>query len=129
MNLLIVDTNVLLRFLLDDVPEQADEVSRVFVKARAGDLRVFIPQIVVFEVVFNLVKLYEFDKDKVIDALNIIFNTQHFLIQDKDVFNLALALFKTNNISFADCFIAGYVTFKKGNLFTFDKVLKKLAKN
>lgn len=128
MKKLIIDTNVLLRFLLKNVPHQAEEARKVFKQAEKGEIKLIIPQIVIFEIIFQLIKLYKFEKNKVIEAIKIILNTDYFEIQDNEVFQEALKKFKLANISFANCFIASYSEKQKGEVFTFDKKLIKLSK-
>ncbi len=128
MKKLVIDTNVLLRFLLKDVPHQAEEAKKIFKQAEKGEVKLLIPQIVIFEIVFQLIKLYKFEKDKVIEAIKIILNTDYFEVQDNEVFQESLKKFKLANISFADCFISSYSEKQKGEVFTFDKKLVKLSK-
>lgn len=129
MKKLIIDTNILLRFLLRDVPHQAEEAKKVFKQAEKGEVELIIPQIVIFEIVFQLIKLYKFEKNKVIEAIKIILKTDYFEVQDNEVFQGSLKKFKLANISFADCFISSYSEKQKGEVFTFDKKLKKLNKH
>lgn len=129
MKKLIIDTNILLRFLLKDIPHQAEEARKVFKQAEKDKVKLIIPQIVIFEIVFQLIKVYKFEKNKVIDAIKVILNTDYFEVQDNEVFQESLKKFKLANISFADCFLASYSEKQKCEVFTFDKKLKKLSKN
>lgn len=129
MKKLIIDTNILLRFFIKDVPHQAEEARKVFKQAEKGEVKLIIPQIVIFEIVFQLIKLYKFEKEKVIEAIKVILNTDYFDVQDNEIFQESLKKFNLANISFVDCFIASYSEKQKGEVFTFDKKLTKLSKN
>ena len=125
----IVDTNALLRFLLDDVPHQVEKVKQKLNLAKLGKIELVVPQIVIFEIVFNLKKLYEFEKERVIEGVKIILSTPYLKIQDRDFFNLAVQLFQENKLSFVDCFLAAYAQDINGEIFSFDKNLNKLLKS
>ncbi len=126
MDSLILDTNAFLRFLLNDIPRQAEAVSKLLIKARSKELEIFIPQIVIFEIEFALDKYYKFPKNEVIDKLGVLLATPYLKIQDVDIFKEAIALFDNKNIDFVDCFLECSAKQKNSTLFTFDKKLKKL---
>jgi uncharacterized protein len=126
MDLLILDTNAFLRFLLNDIPDQAEEVSKILVKAKAKKIEIFIPQIVIFEIEFALDKYYKFPKREVVDKLEVLLSTPYLKIQDVDIFKESTVLFKDKNIDFIDCFLACSAKQRNCALFTFDKDLKKL---
>lgn len=128
MKTFIVDTNVLLRFLLKDVPHQVKEARETLKLAKEGEIELIVPQIVIFEIVFNLTKLYKFDKTKVIEGIKVILNTQYLKIDDRRIFKTALQFFQKSNLSFVDCFLMAYSAEVKGKVFTFDKDLNKLLK-
>lgn len=126
MKSVVLDTNAFLRFLLNDVPAQAAEVSNLFNRAKAKQVKVFIPQIVLFEIHFALDKYYKLSKDEVIQKLGTLLATQYLKIQDKEVFKQTLEIYKLKNLDFVDCFIKAMSKETDSRLFTFDKNLKKL---
>lgn len=126
MKKVVVDTNVLLRFLLNDIPSQVEEARKRFKQAKLGKIELHIPQIVLFEIVFNLTNTYKFDKNKVIGAIGVILNTPYLKVQNREIFILAIKCFQENNVSFVDCFIKAMSKEIKGELFSFDKKLNKI---
>lgn len=126
MKSLVLDTNVVLRFLMDDIADQTEKATDLFTKAKSKKLDVFVPQIVIFEIFFALDKYYKFPKDQVINKLGTILATSYLHIQDKMVFQETLELFKRKNIDFVDCFLICQSKAKESDLFTFDKDLQKL---
>lgn len=130
MKKLVVDTNILLRFLLKDIPDQADEAEALLISARNGEVELIIPQIVIFEIVFRLLNIEKYKKAVVIDKLQTILATPYIVIQDQETFNVAIRLFANSNIEFVDCFLISYVQVIGGGIATFDQRLKKrIAKN
>jgi predicted nucleic-acid-binding protein len=126
MDKLILDTNGFLRFLLNDIPKQSEEVSKLLTKAKSKKIEIFVPQIVIFEIEFALDKYYKFPKIEIIDKLSVLLSTSYLKIQDVNVFQETLILFSDKNVDFVDCFLMCYAKSKNTTLFTFDKNLKKL---
>ena len=124
----LLNTNAFLRFLLNDVPKQAIEVNKLFVKAKAKELEIFVPQIVIFEIEFALDKFYKFPKADVVDKLGVLLVTPYLKIQDAVIFQEALALFNTRNIDFVDCFLLCQAKVNNFSIFSFDEDLLKLMK-
>lgn len=126
MTNLILDTNAFLRLLLNDIPEQADKVSQVISKAKQSKVRLSVPQIVIFEIVYVLTKFYKFPKDKIIDKVETILKSPHLDIQDQNIFLPALQLYAKQNLSFVDCFLLSQAKESNASIFSFDKELLKL---
>lgn len=128
MRAVLFDTNTFLRFLLNDIAEQANATAAIVQKAKRKELTINVPQIVIFEIYFALDKYYKLKKDEIVDKLRLIVSTEYFHVQDQKIFNKAIALFRDRNIDLVDCFLL-YKAEKEGtDLFTFDKTLKNLSK-
>lgn len=127
MQSLILDTNSFLRFLLNDVPEQANEVSKLFSKAKAKELDIYVSQIVIFEIEFALEKYYKFEKEEITNKLGTIISTPYLKVQDADIFQEAVVLFNNHSLDFVDCFLICQARLKNFKLQTFDKNLQKLT--
>ena len=122
-----LDTNTLLRFLLNDIPEQADKVVDVFQQAKAGKVSLSTAQIVIFEVIFILEKYYHFSKEKIIIGIEGLLASPYLEVQDRTVFQEALEIYKAKFIDFVDCFLICKARENNSTLFTFDKNLSKLV--
>ena len=127
MKRIIIDTNGFLRLLLDDIPEQANQVEAVLKRANNGELEVFLPQIIVFEVVFALEKYYRLEKEEVIEKVESLVSIGYIKVESKEVFIQSLDLYKRSNISLVDCFLLSTARGENMELFTFDEKLKKLT--
>lgn len=128
MKTLIIDTNILLRFLLADVPKQFKEVKKVFEEAKTGQLKLIISQITIFEVIFNLVKLYQFKKEIIVFNLRRLLAVPYLEIQDREIFDQALVIFKDANLDFVDCFILAFGQIAGSKIFTFDRKIKRFER-
>lgn len=128
MSKLVVDTNIFLRWLLNDIPKQADEVEKLFQEAKKAKKKLIVPQIIIFELAFALDKYYHFPKREVIDKLKSLLATGYIKIQDREIFKEAISFFGRKNVSLVDCFIINFAKQHKANLFSFDRNLNRLAK-
>ncbi len=126
MKKIVVDTNFFLRFILDDLPEQK-KISEKFLKqAKANQVKLFVAQIVIFEIDFILEKYYHISKSDVIEKLKALVSTQFLEIESKEIFLSALTLYSSENVSFVDCFLLAKAKIEGRELFTFDQKLQKL---
>ena len=88
--MIAVDTNVLVRLLIDDpsAPEQIDLAKSLLKKAR----QVFVPQIVQVEVVWVLESAYGYDKAAVITVLKHLQRSVVYVLQQPSQFDEALRI-------------------------------------
>lgn len=119
----LLDTNPLLRFLLNDITEQSNKVAELLNKAKTGKVKLSIAQIVIFEITFVLEKYYHFPKEKIVDGLGTLLATSYLEIQDRTAFQEALEFFKGQNLDFVDCFLVCKAKESNATIFTFDKNL------
>jgi len=127
MKSLVFDTNPFLRFLLNDIPEQTEQVTQLLIKAKTKEINIFVSQIVIFEIEFALRKYYKFPKNEVIEKLRTILTTPYLKVQDIEIFQEAIPLYFIKNIDFVDCFLLINAKRKNSKIFTFDEGLKKMV--
>ncbi len=126
MNVVILDTNGFLRLLLNDIPKQADQVEQLIEKAKKEQVKIIVPQIVLFEINFILERYYNLEKEEIIDKLKSLLSASYFAIESKEVFRNALVLYERHTVSFTDCFLLAFAKVENAELFTFDQQLLKL---
>ncbi len=120
----LFDTNYLLRFILNDVQEQADIVSGELEHAPQGSIVLADPVIV--EVVFALEKIYQKPRPFIVDALHMLLAYPVFEYA-KQVFPMALALYRRHaSISFVDAYLIALGQHTDVEICSFDKKLKKI---
>ena len=120
-----IDTNIVLRFILNDVPKQRDLVKKMF---NTGDVCKFeVADIVFVEVEFALRKHYDLSRADIGDAIS-AFLQQGFIIANKQLFQTVLSLYiKETKVSFVDLMLLNYAKLNKATpLITFDKDLAKI---
>jgi predicted nucleic-acid-binding protein len=126
VNVVVLDTNPLLRFFLNDIISQADETEKLLIKAKKGQINLLVPQIVIFEMEFALNKYYKFPKSDIVKHLNSVISMDYLNIQNQDLFKQAIEVYEATTLSFPDCFIKSYALKQNAKLFTFDQDLIKL---
>jgi predicted nucleic-acid-binding protein len=105
----IVDTNIIVRYLTNDVEDLAKKARDIFRLAHERKLKIFIPQIVIAECVWVLSgKVYNFKPTEIADALMKLFRITNVEVENKDIIIKALYEYKEKNIKFVDCLIASY---------------------
>jgi predicted nucleic acid-binding protein len=102
----LLDTNVLLRHLLGDVPEQSRRASALLKRVEAGDLRVRITESVVFETVFTLSRTYKKTPHEIRDAILPILELPTITLPGKAIVREGFRLFAELNLPFADAYHA-----------------------
>jgi len=118
-NKLIFDANAILRYILDDIPEQADIVEEA-IKER----ETLVLLEVIAEVIYILTKYYNIERKETVE--NII----NFLNETNDkneILRLALKTFSETDFDFVDCVL--YANSNQYDIFTFDKKLNAFIHN
>lgn len=124
------DTNVLVRYLVQDDPKQSAEANRWIDSIHHKKESIFINQIVFCELIWVLQGPYEIDKKVLIDTLEKILLAKQFEIESKDEIWQALSEYKSHAVDFADALI-GVKNEMAGcrTTVTFDqKAFKKLSR-
>jgi predicted nucleic acid-binding protein len=107
-----VDTNVFLRFLLNDDPEKADACEMLFRRAISGEESLFTTDMVLAEIVWVLESYYELDKSDVREKLEKILNTPNLDCPNREIIINALADYEEKNIDYIDAYNASILKMK-----------------
>ena len=122
-----LDTNVLLRYLLQDNEVQGEKASRAISQAAVRNESLFISLVVLCEAVWVLESAYRYRKTRLVGVLDELLETGGFEIAERDVVRTALDDYRASNADFADCLI-GRTNQSQGchHTFTFERPLKAL---
>jgi predicted nucleic-acid-binding protein len=122
-----VDTNVLVRWLVDDDAVQSAQVQRLFELALTNQTRLFVASTVVLELEWVLRSRYGYGKAAISLALTTLLETQEIEIQAEATLEKALHLFRQGGADFADCLHAGLcAAADQSPLLTFDTKAARL---
>ena len=120
-----LDTNILVRYLTQDDPDQSRKATREIEKARTPGQTFFIADIVLFELVWVLETAYEYERREIILVLYNILRTRQFHFANKDQLWISLADYRSKKGDLAG-HLMGRVGHKAGcrETLTFDSRLK-----
>lgn len=117
---ILVDTNVVLRYLLNDNKEQA-QIAKNVIEGGA-----FLLPEVLMETSHVLRTFYEVDRQKISTQLLIILDWVE--MERKNVMIRAVEIFAETKLDFVDCILAAYNELENAEVFTFDKKLNNQLK-
>jgi predicted nucleic-acid-binding protein len=100
-----LDTNVLVRFLVEDDEVQLRQAKALIKRESRTGQRIVISQLVLLETEWVLRSRYEFNKEEIAGALSGLLESVEFLIEDESSVEQALYVWKDSNADFADCLI------------------------
>ena len=121
--MIAVDTNVLIRILVDDPSETAQVKRARSLASRVGEI--FVAQIVQAEMVWVLTGAYDLDRAEVIEVLEQLARNRAFRMQRERQFQEALILYRTGTADFADYLILSEARHESLELATFDRRLRR----
>jgi len=121
------DTNVVLRYLLADVPEQFAEAKEFFEKVRVGEEQALLLESVVVECVYVLTKYYQVPKERVVATLTELLQYKGVVNPAKEALVAGLRLYGEQGLDVVDCLLLAQAQLSGRRVFSFDKKLKKLV--
>ena len=124
---ILPDTNVVLRYLLRDIPEQFTQAADFFEQIRTGRKKMVFLESVLVECVYILTKYYNVPKKEAAEALAGLMQYKGVVNKDKTALSAALALFGENNLDPVDCVLLAKARHDATQVFTFDKALIKVT--
>lgn len=115
-----LDTNLLLRYLLADIPEQTDRASKII-----RDSTCYVTDVVVTESIFVLERVIGMERSDIVHLVSAFLSLPN-IVYSGYLLDETLDLFgKKPSLSFVDCYAATESKIYKNTLYTFDKQLVK----
>ncbi len=124
---ILPDTNVILRYLLKDVPDQFARAEKVFEDVRIGKAKAVILESVLVECVHILLKFYKVPKRQAVESLIGLLRYKGVTNRDKSELVVALQTFALGSIGIGDCVLLAKAGGGMGRLLSFDKDLNRLS--
>lgn len=103
--MIAIDTNVLVRFLVQDDPEQAGLAGAV-IDTLSETVPGFISREVLIELVWVLERAYRLSKPDIAGAIDGLLASAELVIEGADEVGSALELYRNDGFGFADLMIA-----------------------
>ena len=121
----LIDTNVVLRYLLGDHPEFSPKAEAFMFDVSQGVKKVEILDVVIVECIYVMEKYYEIPKTEIVGKLSGILNFSGIVNPDRSEILEALLKYENSNIDIVDCILASCSSPEKV-VISFDKDMKKL---
>ena len=116
------DTNLFLRYLTNDMPQDADGVERLIRQAVAGELTLVTNALVLAEIIWTLESFYHLPRPDIKQRVLAILNTPGLEVVDGDLVLQAVVWYAERNVDFIDAFNAAWMRAQKLEaIYTFDR--------
>ena len=99
-----LDTNVLVRYVMQDDPKQAVQAARL-IESLTPESPGFVPVVALVELVWVLSSCYDLTREQVGQALDALLRAKEIVLDRADHIAQALRNFRASGADFADCLI------------------------
>lgn len=123
----LVDTNLIVRHLVQDHEEHAKAAGRLFEACDRGDLVIVLLPAVLAECVFVLESFYEHPRENIASALGTLISSPGVEIDEAPIHLDALVRYEKTKVHFVDCLIAATASAGNISVASFDRDLRKFA--
>lgn len=128
---IVVDTNLIVRYLVQDNEKQARAAGRIFGTCDRGELAIVVLPAVLAECVFVLESFYGHARLAIASALTTLISSPGVeiapLATHLDAFLDALDRYRRTNVHFVDCLIAATASAADIPVASFDREFRKFA--
>ena len=122
----ILDTNVLLRFLVGDNEKQQKTASYWFKEAEQRKRKIVVAPLVIAETCFVLESFYKKQRDEIANAMEVFIAQRWLEIEQREVLLLLWSWYR-KGLHFVDSFLLAWAQIHTGDILTFDQSLQKKA--
>ncbi len=121
-----IDTNILVRFLIGDDKVQAEIVYKIFKKAESLKDELFVPLLVILELIWVLESVYEISRKEILDSIYDLLLMPILQFEHQSILQQFIQDAKVNSCDLSDLLIA-HSAENKGccSVLTFDKKASK----
>ena len=123
----LIDTNLIVRYLVQDHEKQARAAGRLFDACDRGDVVIVMLPVVLAECVFVLESFYRHSRTDIASALARLISSPGVEISEVTVHLDALKRYKEAKTHFVDCLIAATAVAKNVPVSTFDQDFRKFV--
>jgi len=101
-----IDTNVLVRYIVQDDPKQSRQASHFIEVIGKEEHSIFVNGIVLCELVWVLESAYEYSQHNIAKVLEKILRTRQFMIYQPEILWRSFHDYRDKNLDFSDSYIA-----------------------
>ena len=123
----LVDTNLIVRYLVQDHEAHARAAERLFDACDRGEVRIAILPEVLAECVFVLESFYEHGREEIASTLGRLISSAGVEIQGTAIYRDALERYGRTKVHFVDCIIAATAAAEDVPVASFDRDFRKFG--
>ena len=125
--MIFLDTNIILRFILNDHPLYSQKAITIINKIDTGKIKVYLSWLVIFEIVFVLQNTHKLPKVVISEKLLSLLILKNIVFERKSLLEPTFKYYAEKNISFADAYHIALITKKRiHKIYSFDRDFDKL---
>jgi predicted nucleic acid-binding protein len=118
----LLDTNVILRFVLGDDQAHQEQAKRLFRQAVDGEVRLLLPTLVLAQVVWTLESFYQASRKYITNVLCALLATPGVISQEPRVIPRCVEIYSAYNVEIVDAYLVALAEESKTfTLATFDR--------
>ncbi len=121
----IIDTNLIIRYLVNDQSAHYKKARDFFDLVKLGKIKAILEQTIFTETVFVLNKIYEIPRDKISGALIGLLEYKGIYNHEKETLLEALAIYTKSNLHIIECIILAKAKLQTIEIQSFDQELIK----
>jgi len=127
MSRLLLDTNVIVRFLTGDHPAHSPRSRNLFARAAAGDVTLVVTDLAMAETAWVLQSFYSLDRDAITAALKDLIDSAGIEVENKATLLSALRNFAQTDVNFVDAYHAAVAAAESIAIASFDRDFDQFA--
>jgi len=121
----LLDTNIVIRFLVNDHAEHHAVTKKFFYALEVGEKKAMLLDLIMGEIIYVLKSVYKHNKNYIVEQLKLILSYEHLYLENKPIVIEALNIYANKNIDFADAMLCTKKNLEGYEVMSFDKDLKK----
>jgi predicted nucleic-acid-binding protein len=123
----LVDTNLIVRYLVQDHDKHAEAAGKLFEACDRGDIVILLLPVVLAECVFVLESFYEHHRGAIASALGRLISSPGVEINRAGIYLDALDRYRKTKVHFVDCLIAATASAESIPVAGFDRDFRKFT--
>ncbi len=126
----LLDTNVIIRFLMGDQNKKYKDLRGFFESLEAGKRRCELELIVLFQVIFVLKSFYKVQKSEIAEAILNLLDYKGIIVKKKNNIRSTMKHWRDNKMEIVDCYLICCLAGDSQNiLYSYDRGFDKFDIN
>ena len=127
-NKILLDTNVVIRFLTRDNEEYYHKSVEIFRDIESGKTEALLMDFIFAEIIYVLKRIYKYSKNDITSVLKKLLLYKNLYTENKLITFEALEIYADKNIDFADAMLCAKQKLEGFEIISFDKDIERCQK-